>query len=797
MSNYNQYKQIQYKKIQYFCLETKTDNVHTAERYLNEALWDENSAVLNYFQKHNNKPINNVKENNNIIKEFENNQNVQIQKPDQIEKNDKNNFENEEKVNENDENFIPLKMTKKLIEHKYNNNPTCESLNYIKNNLKSVKLEFNYFLELAKERMGIILIYNENAFNLILKDKIKEIRTHVLYSSLNENYVIFPVLNNSPIGKELSRQFLCLSYPSCLFCEYKKKEQLCITKRMDGAFDVSFFYDCIPFEQRKKYSNSSKNNIIINKNNNIPKNENDKKIEEMNKINKFIIESNLHYFGRDQNYKFKNLNKNNWENNKININPKDKNEKIDFNSNNNNKGFINDVEDKKKSENIEINKQNYKQNNKNNSKNICQEHLDNYYMGSSTGFLDLIKNICNEQEDNPNYRKNDKNNFNNYNNNNNQLNNNYINQNEMNNLNKNINNNYIDKYNNDNQFIKKNENPNQNNNNYNDKCNNNLNNYNSFINNNENSNKNMINNNNINYNNSNSFINNNENSNKNMINNNNINYNNSNSFINNNENSNKNIFNNNNINYNNSNSFINNNENSNKNMINSNNNINYNNYNSFINKNIFNNNTNYIDYNSLINNNENSNKNIISNNNTKYDNYNSSINNNENINERDNIMADSIYGLSDGQILAKRENEIKELERQQLEKEKKEEEEKKKILEEENRIKKLNRKYIYEAKIAKLILSKEPEDDNPDVCHIKFRHPDGEKIIERKFLKTDRIASLYDYVKSIGREIFMEEDAFDFELIGGFPPKSLEDKKNNTLEEEGMFPNYILQIREK
>ena len=160
-------------------------------------------------------------------------------------------------------------------------------------------------------------------------------------------------------------------------------------------------------------------------------------------------------------------------------------------------------------------------------------------------------------------------------------------------------------------------------------------------------------------------------------------------------------------------------------------------------------------------------------------------------------MADSIYGLSDGQILAKREKEIKELERQQLEKEEKEEEEKRKILEEEKRIKKLNNKYEYEAKIVKMFLSIEPKEDNPEACHIKFRHPDGEKIIERRFLKTDKIASLYDYVKSIGREIFSEEDAFDFELIGGFPPKSLEDKKSNTLEEEGMFPNFILQIKEK
>ena len=104
----------------------------------------------------------------------------------------------------------------------------------------------------------------------------------------------------------------------------------------------------------------------------------------------------------------------------------------------------------------------------------------------------------------------------------------------------------------------------------------------------------------------------------------------------------------------------------------------------------------------------------------------------------------------------------------QEEKEKKEAEEKKKILEEEKKIK----KYEQEAEIAKMILAPEPDANNPDVCHIKFRLPDGEKMKERRFLKTDNISILYDYVKSIGREIFMEPDATDFNILYvGIPPK--------------------------
>ena len=108
------------------------------------------------------------------------------------------------------------------------------------------------------------------------------------------------------------------------------------------------------------------------------------------------------------------------------------------------------------------------------------------------------------------------------------------------------------------------------------------------------------------------------------------------------------------------------------------------------------------------------------------------------------------------------------------EKEKKEEEEKKKQLEEEKKIK----NYEKESEIAKMILAPEPDENNPDVCHIKFRLPDGEKIKERRFLKTDKISVLYDYIKSIGREIFMEPDSTDFDILCyGFPPKNLEDKK--------------------
>ncbi len=63
---------------------------------------------------------------------------------------------------------------------------------------------------------------------------------------------------------------------------------------------------------------------------------------------------------------------------------------------------------------------------------------------------------------------------------------------------------------------------------------------------------------------------------------------------------------------------------------------------------------------------------------------------------------------------------------------------------------------------------------------------------ERRFVKTDKVQVLYDYVDSLGLDIFEESDKY--EIIQPFPFK-LYDDKNKTLEEEKLL-NSILQIRE-
>ena len=147
--------------------------------------------------------------------------------------------------------------------------------------------------------------------------------------------------------------------------------------------------------------------------------------------------------------------------------------------------------------------------------------------------------------------------------------------------------------------------------------------------------------------------------------------------------------------------------------------------------------------------------------------------------------------FSAGDIIAQQKRDLEELERMVNEKrEKKEKEELEKKKKEEELIK-LNEKI----ELIKKNLPEEPNDSNPNKSIIVFRYPDGEKNIERKFLKNHTIQILYDFVESLGREIYTEENLNKFILIQTFPFKKYEDKEK-TLEEEGLYPNSVIQIKE-
>ena len=164
----------------------------------------------------------------------------------------------------------------------------------------------------------------------------------------------------------------------------------------------------------------------------------------------------------------------------------------------------------------------------------------------------------------------------------------------------------------------------------------------------------------------------------------------------------------------------------------------------------------------------------------------------ENIDFIYNLPENNNIKMTDGQILAFQELKLRELEKV----EEKKQLEKEKILEENEKYNNIINKEIEESKKIAEKLKPEPEDDNPDKCIILFRFPDGEKSAQRKFLKQDKINDLYDYIKSLGRDIFTENDHHHFSLLQTFPFKLFDDKKDNTLEQEGLFPNSVLQIKE-
>ena len=73
-------------------------------------------------------------------------------------------------------------------------------------------------------------------------------------------------------------------------------------------------------------------------------------------------------------------------------------------------------------------------------------------------------------------------------------------------------------------------------------------------------------------------------------------------------------------------------------------------------------------------------------------------------------------------------------------------------------------------------------------CKIKFHYPNTTRYKIQKFNKTEKISSLFNFVESLGRDIYENQNFNGFELIHGFPPKYLAEVKNNTIEQEGLFP---------
>lgn len=156
--------------------------------------------------------------------------------------------------------------------------------------------------------------------------------------------------------------------------------------------------------------------------------------------------------------------------------------------------------------------------------------------------------------------------------------------------------------------------------------------------------------------------------------------------------------------------------------------------------------------------------------------------------------------LSNVELLEKQKRQLEEMEKQAYEQEmKKNEEERKKQelrLEKEKSLLRLKKKISMDRKNKEEIrkqLRDEPPTDEKNAAFIKFRLPDG-SIKERKFMKTWKIEELYKFINSLDNVLVEEET--DYDLITPFPNKVYDDYEK-TIEEEGLYPNSMLQVREK
>lgn len=94
----------------------------------------------------------------------------------------------------------------------------------------------------------------------------------------------------------------------------------------------------------------------------------------------------------------------------------------------------------------------------------------------------------------------------------------------------------------------------------------------------------------------------------------------------------------------------------------------------------------------------------------------------------------------------------------------------------------------------------EPEQGNPDATNIGFRMPLSGERVQRRFLKTDKIQLLYDFIDDL-----QNQDKCKFDGVESYTdqyhlfqirPKVVYENKEQTLQEAGLWPRGpILQIQ--
>ena len=126
----------------------------------------------------------------------------------------------------------------------------------------------------------------------------------------------------------------------------------------------------------------------------------------------------------------------------------------------------------------------------------------------------------------------------------------------------------------------------------------------------------------------------------------------------------------------------------------------------------------------------------------------------------------------------------------------KEREEEKKRIEEINRKEQVKIAMEKEAREKRERLPEEPAEKDPLACHIVLRLPGSGERVNRRFLKTDTVQVIYDFVDSLGpQRLSFESSSQQYIILQSMPRKEFTDKEKK-LEEVGLFPRAMLQIKE-
>jgi hypothetical protein len=157
---------------------------------------------------------------------------------------------------------------------------------------------------------------------------------------------------------------------------------------------------------------------------------------------------------------------------------------------------------------------------------------------------------------------------------------------------------------------------------------------------------------------------------------------------------------------------------------------------------------------------------------------------------------------SHGSLINKQREELRRLEKEEEEKNKKLKLEQEIKLQKEKEDRLAHEKKLEEERLLasmKLVKRKqlpvEPPATEPNSTHILFRFPDGVNRSERRFFKNDTVKDLYNYVESLENVEFNNHEG-KFELVQTFPFAIFSDMQK-TLVDEKLFPNAVVQIREK